>query len=165
MYNTFEIASIIDAEVKDLKRRKIDWLLTDSRSLCYPESTVFFAIKTERGNGHLYIADLYQRGVRAFVVSETPQGNFPLQHSYHRYYGQQWQNAGQGMALPTLGSRFHCYSQSPQLQLTNRCTSLRLGTLGEDRSGSFRGGYFPKERNGVSGAHHQTHNRHLYLSG
>ena len=77
MYNTFEIASIIDAEVKDLKRRKIDWLLTDSRSLCYPESTIFFAIKTERGNGHLYIADLYQRGVRAFVVSETPQGNFP----------------------------------------------------------------------------------------
>ena len=77
MYNTFEIASIIDAEIKDLKRRKIDWLLTDSRSLCYPESTIFFAIKTERGNGHLYIADLYQRGVRAFVVSETPQGNFP----------------------------------------------------------------------------------------
>lgn len=77
MYNTFEIASIIDAEVKDLRRRKIDWLLTDSRSLCYPESTIFFAIKTERGNGHLYIADLYHRGVRAFVVSETPQGNFP----------------------------------------------------------------------------------------
>ena len=72
MYNTLEIASIIGAQTNDFKERKIDWLLTDSRSLCYPESTLFFAIRTERGNGHRYIADLYQRGVRAFVVSEQP---------------------------------------------------------------------------------------------
>ena len=68
MYNTYEIASIIGAHIKDLKGHNVDWLLTDSRSLCYPESTLFFAIKTDRGNGHRYIADLYQRGVRAFVV-------------------------------------------------------------------------------------------------
>lgn len=77
MYNTFEIASIIDAKTERLKGHKIDWLLTDSRSLCYPESTLFFAIKTNRGNGHRYISDLYQRGVRAFVVSEEVKGNFP----------------------------------------------------------------------------------------
>lgn len=77
MYNTYEIASIIGAHIKDLKGHNIDWLLTDSRSLCYPESTLFFAIKTDRGNGHRYIADLYQRGVRAFVVSEEPEGTFP----------------------------------------------------------------------------------------
>jgi alanine racemase len=77
MYNTYEIASIIGAHIKDLKGHNVDWLLTDSRSLCYPESTLFFAIKTDRGNGHRYIADLYQRGVRAFVVSEEPEGHFP----------------------------------------------------------------------------------------
>jgi len=71
MYNTLEIASIIGAKTNDFRELNIDWLLTDSRSLCYPESTLFFAIKTERGNGHRYIADLYQRGVRAFVVSEN----------------------------------------------------------------------------------------------
>jgi len=77
MYNTLEIASFIGAKTNNLKGREIDWLLTDSRSLCYPESTLFFAIKTDVGNGHLYINDLYQRGVRAFVVSEEVEGDFP----------------------------------------------------------------------------------------
>ena len=77
MYNTLEIASFIGAKTEGLKGREIDWLLTDSRSLCYPESTLFFAIKTEVGNGHLYVNDLYQRGVRAFVVSEEVEGDFP----------------------------------------------------------------------------------------
>jgi alanine racemase len=77
MYSTLEIASFIGAKTNNLKGREIDWLLTDSRSLCYPESTLFFAIKTEVGNGHLYINDLYQRGVRAFVVSEEVEGDFP----------------------------------------------------------------------------------------
>ena len=84
MYTTLEIASFIGAQTKVNGqwsmingKRTIDWLLTDSRSLCYAESTLFFAIKTDVGNGHLYIADLYQRGVRAFVVSEEPQGSFP----------------------------------------------------------------------------------------
>ena len=77
MYSTLEIASFIGASTEGLKGREIDWLLTDSRSLCYPESTLFFAIKTDVGNGHLYIADLYQRGVRAFVVSEKVEGDFP----------------------------------------------------------------------------------------
>lgn len=76
-YELKEIASVVGAKTKGLKGRDIDWLLTDSRSLCYPESTLFFAIKTERGNGHNYIADLYQRGVRAFVVSEEPKCDFP----------------------------------------------------------------------------------------
>ena len=76
-YSIKDIASIIGAKTDGLKEREIDWLLTDSRSLCYPESTLFFAIKTERGNGHRYIADLYQRGVRAFVVSEKPAGDIP----------------------------------------------------------------------------------------
>lgn len=77
MYTTLEIASFIGAKADGLHGREIDWLLTDSRSLCYPESTLFFAIKTDVGNGHLYIADLYQRGVRAFVVSEDVEGDFP----------------------------------------------------------------------------------------
>lgn len=77
MYSTHEIATFIGAKTKDTKEYRIDWLLTDSRSLCYPETTLFFAIKTEVGNGHRYIADLYQRGVKAFVVSEEVVGDFP----------------------------------------------------------------------------------------
>lgn len=76
-YELKDIATVIGARAEGLKGCSIDWLLTDSRSLCYPESTLFFAIKTDRGNGHHYIADLYQRGVRAFVVSEKADGYFP----------------------------------------------------------------------------------------
>ncbi len=49
----------------------IDWLLTDSRSLCFPEETLFFALTTVRSDGARYIADLYFRGVRNFVISEA----------------------------------------------------------------------------------------------
>ncbi|MCR5849716.1 MAG: alanine racemase [Bacteroidaceae bacterium] len=77
MYTTLEIASIVGAPNVNLVGREIDWLLTDSRSLCYPESTLFFAIKTKTGDGHRYIGDLYKRGARAFVVSEKPAGDFP----------------------------------------------------------------------------------------
>ena len=48
----------------------IDWLLTDSRSLSFPEETLFFALTTKRNDGAHYIADLYARGVRNFVVSK-----------------------------------------------------------------------------------------------
>lgn len=47
----------------------IDTMLTDSRSLISPESTIFFALKTQHGNGALYISDLYESGVRVFVTT------------------------------------------------------------------------------------------------
>lgn len=51
----------------------IDWLLTDSRSLSFPEETLFFALHTKRNNGIRYIPDLYARGVRNFVIeAATP---------------------------------------------------------------------------------------------
>ena len=43
-------------------------LLTDSRSLTTPTETLFFAIKTKNNDGHHYIAQLYEQGVRNFVV-------------------------------------------------------------------------------------------------
>lgn len=51
---------------------KVSILLTDSRSLTYPDQTLFFALVTSKGNGHKYIPDLYARGVRAFVVNQSP---------------------------------------------------------------------------------------------
>ena len=49
---------------------QIDWILTDSRSLCFPEETLFFALKSKRNDGHKYIPELYERGVRNFVVED-----------------------------------------------------------------------------------------------
>lgn len=70
-YTLEQIASFVGARLCGCQNKamKIGRLLTDSRSLCFPESTLFFALETERNDGHKYISDLYKRGVRAFVVS------------------------------------------------------------------------------------------------
>ena len=44
-------------------------LLTDSRSLTQPEETIFFALRTDAGDGHNFIPDLFGKGVRNFVVA------------------------------------------------------------------------------------------------
>lgn len=45
-------------------------LLTDSRFISQPEHSIFFAIKGERHDGHQFIEELYQKGVREFVVEK-----------------------------------------------------------------------------------------------
>ena len=72
MYSIDEIAQVIGAERKGTVEAKINWLLIDSRSLCFPEETLFFALRTEKNDGHKYIDELYRRGVRNFVVEEAP---------------------------------------------------------------------------------------------
>lgn len=42
----------------------------DSRSVVDPENTTFYAIRTHTNNGHKYVAELYNRGVRDFVIEE-----------------------------------------------------------------------------------------------
>lgn len=48
----------------------IQHLLYDSRQLTDPITTLFFAIVGQRNDGHQYIESLYQKGVRAFVISD-----------------------------------------------------------------------------------------------
>jgi alanine racemase len=66
-----QLTSIINAEfIGQNKAINIEYLLTDSRSLLFPEKSIFFALKTPSGNGHLYIDELIEKGVRVFVVSQ-----------------------------------------------------------------------------------------------
>ena len=71
-YTIEKIATLIGARRYGNSDSMIRWLLTDSRSLCFPEETLFFAMKTKRNDGHKYIDDLYRRGVRNFVVETIP---------------------------------------------------------------------------------------------
>ena len=68
-YTIEKITTLLGARRIGTADATIGWLLTDSRSLCFPEETLFFALKTARNDGHRYIADLYRRGVRNFVVA------------------------------------------------------------------------------------------------
>lgn len=67
-YPIEKMTTLIGARRIGTADAQIGWLLTDSRSLCFPEETLFFALKTARNDGHRYIEDLYRRGVRNFVV-------------------------------------------------------------------------------------------------
>jgi alanine racemase len=68
-YSIKEIAGIIKASFDITYDSTIAHLLTDSRTISFPETTIFFAIKTKTNDGHKYIEDLYKVGVRNFVVS------------------------------------------------------------------------------------------------
>ncbi len=71
-YSIEKITTLIGARRYGDADATISFLLTDSRSLCFPEETLFFAIRSERNDGHHYIASLYSRGVRCFVVETVP---------------------------------------------------------------------------------------------
>lgn len=60
-------------EARIVSDNEIVYLLTDSRTLSDPATTLFFAIRTASGDGHLYIRDLYDRGVRNFVISDPSE--------------------------------------------------------------------------------------------
>ena len=75
-YSIDKISTIIGAQRYGTREASVSFLLTDSRSLCFPEETLFFALKTERNDGHLYVAELYRRGVRNFVVNRQPSEVF-----------------------------------------------------------------------------------------
>jgi len=69
MYTVKHIAEILNAEAMLANAEaNIEQLLTDSRRLIFPETTLFFAIVTPRRDAHNFINELYERGVRNFVV-------------------------------------------------------------------------------------------------
>ncbi len=59
--------------------RPIRHILTDSRKLTSPSDSLFFAMRTASGDGHKYISQLYEHGVRAFFICE------PIEPYVERY--------------------------------------------------------------------------------
>ena len=74
-YSIFEIADILHAgsESRLWRDDTITALLTDSRTLTYPSTSLFFAIRTDSNDGHRYIRQLHAQGVRNFVVERKPE--------------------------------------------------------------------------------------------
>ena len=72
-YSIEKVTTLIGAHRYGDTPAEVGFLLTDSRSLCFPEETLFFALKSDRNDGHRYIDELYRRGVRNFVVGQLPQ--------------------------------------------------------------------------------------------
>jgi alanine racemase len=84
-YNIKNIAAIVDGKMLQLYRETmIEHLLIDSRKVYSLSTSLFFALKASRRDGHQFIAELYKRGVQNFIISEVvkvtdyPEANFIL---------------------------------------------------------------------------------------
>lgn len=71
MITPHHIAQICNGQLKGTGHVVIKHLITDSRTIASFGECVFFALVSERNNGHRFINELYEKGVRCFVVSEN----------------------------------------------------------------------------------------------
>ena len=71
MYTISTIQNWLNAEWlhKNDAFQEVEHLAFDSRRIAFPERTLFLALTAQR-DGHNFIADAYQRGVRHFLVSK-----------------------------------------------------------------------------------------------
>ena len=77
MYRLQQIVEIVDGQWMGCQEdRLVMDLLIDSRQVISANQTLFFALVTSRNDGHKYIEELYQKGVRAFVVNHIPAGDW-----------------------------------------------------------------------------------------
>lgn len=78
-YKISEILEIIKGKTLNgqLREREIKDILIDSRKVITVENCIFFALASKRNDGHKYIGELYEKGIRNFVVSKDLSGNFP----------------------------------------------------------------------------------------
>ncbi len=69
---------------KKILNASVEHLLFDSRQVSFPTTSLFFAIQGERRDGHDFIQQLYEKGVRNFIVEKKiairpfPKANFIL---------------------------------------------------------------------------------------
>ena len=70
-YSIPHIASILKGGAIIRHEATIQYLLTDSRRILFPGTTLFFALKTLRRNGHDFIKELYERDVKNFVIDSS----------------------------------------------------------------------------------------------
>ena len=72
--STQNIAPIINAKwFENSNSIEIDHISIDSRSLQNGKTTLFFALVGPNNNGHVFIEELIQKGVRNFVVTSIPE--------------------------------------------------------------------------------------------
>ncbi len=72
MYTIQNITSIVKGKLflNALKSEGIEELLTDSRKISHAETSLFFALKGDRHDGHRYIEGCAEQGVLNFIVSD-----------------------------------------------------------------------------------------------
>lgn len=73
-YTTTDILEILKGRIYRYgePERDVDEVIIDSRKPILTPNAIFFAIVTPKDDGHRYIEELFNKGVRVFVVSKVP---------------------------------------------------------------------------------------------
>jgi Alr-MurF fusion protein len=71
--STSNLTSVVGGDVLQSEHSDIiiKQLIIDSRKLMAPTGAVFFAIDGKHHDGHQHIEDLYNKGVRIFIVEKS----------------------------------------------------------------------------------------------
>jgi len=72
-YSIEELAQVVDGDLHQQTPASLVHLAIDSRKIFSPDSTVFFALVGARHDGHDFLDELWEKGVRNFVVTRLPE--------------------------------------------------------------------------------------------
>jgi alanine racemase len=75
-YSFTHIAEIVNGRILQLaSETHVEQLVIDSRKIIFPSNSLFFALHGPRRDGHLFIHEAYNKGIRNFIVSKTVEIN------------------------------------------------------------------------------------------
>jgi alanine racemase len=67
-----DISGIVNGKLTGKPEIPVTDIVTDSRQLSFTEGLAFFAISGKNHDGHLFIENIYKKGVRTFIVEKLP---------------------------------------------------------------------------------------------
>lgn len=70
MYTAEQIAEITNCQLIGKNQVRLRYFLNDSRELQFPDESLFVALKSDWNDGHRYIPELIEKGVKAFLVAD-----------------------------------------------------------------------------------------------
>ena len=71
-FTSLEISKIIKGRLVGNPDLEVNDIITDSRHVSIGAGNAFFAIRGKNHDGHKFISNLYNKGIRTFVVEEIP---------------------------------------------------------------------------------------------
>lgn len=128
------------------------YLLTDSRQLIFPQQTLFFAIKGEHHDGHQFLLDLHQKGVRQFVVERKALTGKLIDTLEGFENTQIWEVESSLKALQEVAKRHRSQFDIPVIGITgSNGKTIVKEWLGQLLSPDFRIAKSPKSYNSQIG--------------
>lgn len=82
MYTIEHIQQIVKGKwLQQAAITSIEHLLLDSRKIVFPDTSLFFALKGDRRDGHSFLQEVYEKGVRNFIISDEQSASLPADAS------------------------------------------------------------------------------------